>query len=170
MSGHAYLHHEIQQGRNHLREDLDYPDGALVRDGYNDAGQLLAHPLGGGFQLTVPAKEEQRFRVVEQGKKGTALFHRGRFSLADGKGPFEGWSNGELWNGWEIPRFEFAVCQEILKALGDQQARFDGKADAFVTMMDEEDEVWAGEEITISDGSRIKGYGLGAGSWTWEEA
>jgi hypothetical protein len=35
------------------REDLGYPEGALVCDGYDAAGGLLAHPLGGGFQLTV---------------------------------------------------------------------------------------------------------------------
>jgi len=39
------------------RKDLDYPEGALLCDGYDDAGQLLAHPLGGGFQLTVPAHQ-----------------------------------------------------------------------------------------------------------------
>lgn len=66
------------------RKDLDHPEGALVCDGYEDAGQLLAHPLGGGFQLTVPAEEARRFRVVEHGETGAALFSRGRFSLVEG--------------------------------------------------------------------------------------
>src|ERR1035438_3193622 len=64
------------------REDLAYPEGALVCDGYDDAGRLVAHPLGGGFQLTVPAQDEPRFRVVAEGEKGAALFHRGRFTLS----------------------------------------------------------------------------------------
>jgi hypothetical protein len=152
------------------REDLAYPEGALVCDGYDDAGRLLAHPLGGGFQLTVPTQDEPRFRVVAEGERAVALFRRGRFSLADGETAFDGWSNGEVWNGWEMPRFDSAVCQAILKSLGDEQARFDEKADAFVTVSNGEGEAWAAEEITNTDGSRIKVYPLGAGSWIWEEA
>src|ERR1035438_638830 len=102
---------KFSKGEIICREDLGCPEGALVCDGYDDAGRLLAHPLGGGFQLTVPAQDEPRFRVV-----------------AEGETSFEGWSNGELWNGWAMPRFEFAVCLDILKSLGDEQARFDGKA------------------------------------------
>jgi len=66
------------------RKNLDYPEGALLGDGYDDAGQLLAHPLGGGFQLTVPAEEACQFRVVEHGETGAALFSRRRFSLVEG--------------------------------------------------------------------------------------
>jgi hypothetical protein len=150
--------------------DLAYPEGALVCDGYGDAGRLLAHPLGGGFQLTVPAQDEPRFRVVAEGEKAAALFRRGRFTLADSEAAFDGWSNGELWNGWAMPRFELAVCGEILKSLGDGQARFDGKADAFVTVSNGESEVWPAEQVTITDGSQVKVYPLGAGSWIWEEA
>ena len=160
----------FSKGDIFCRKDLGYPEGALVCDGYDDEGRLLAHRLGGGFQLTVPAHEERRFRVVAQEAKAAAFFRKGRFALADGERAFDGWFNGELWNGWEMPRFEFAVCREILKFLGDERARFDANADAFVTASDEEEEAWRAEEITITDGSRIKVYPLGAGSWIWEEA
>jgi hypothetical protein len=161
---------KFSKGEIIRREDLAYPEGALVCDGYDDAGLLLAHPLGGGFQLTVPAQDEPRFRIVAEGEKGAALFHRGRFTLADGETAFDGWSNGHLWNGWAMPRFEAGVGMEILEFLGAEAARFDGKADAFVTVSQEgEEETWPAEEITITDGSRIRAYPLGAGSWTWEE-
>ena len=161
---------KFSKGEVICRKDLGYPEGALVCDGYDDAGRLLAHPLGGGFQLTVPAREEARFRAVAQGENGAALFQRGRFSLADSEAAFDGWSNGELWNGWAMPRFEFAVCREILKSLGDEQARVEQKGDAFVTVSNGEEEMWLAEQITISDGSQVRVYPLGAGSWTWEEA
>ena len=62
------------------------------------------------------------------------------------------------------------ICQ-IVEFLGGEGARFDGKADAFVTVSQEgEEEVWPAEQITITDGSRIKVYPLGAGSWIWEGA
>lgn len=152
------------------RNDLGYPEGALVCEGYDQAGRLLAHQLGGGFELAVPAHEAQRFRLVAEEEKAAALFRKGRFTLANAGKSFDGWSNGELWNGWEMPRFEFAVCQEILRFIGDKRGRFDGSRDAFVIGSGEEEEPWPAEEITITDGSRIKACPLGAGSWTWEEA
>jgi hypothetical protein len=102
---------------------------------------------------------------VAEGERGAALFHWGRFTLADSEASFGGWWNGELWNGCAMPRFEFAVCREILKSLGDEQARFEGKADAFMTVSNGEEEVWSAEQISISDGSQVKVYPLGAGSW-----
>ena len=161
---------KFSKGEIICREDLGYPEGGLVCDGYDDAGRLLAHPLGGGFQLTVPKQDEPRFHVVADWEKGAALFRRGRFPLADGETAFDGWSNGELWNGWAMPRFEFGVCGVILKSIGDKRARFDGKRDAFVTVSNGEEELWPVELVTISDGTRIKVYPVGAGSWTWEEA
>jgi hypothetical protein len=116
----------FSKGEVICREDLAYPEGALVCDGYDAAGRLLAHPLGGGFQLTVPARDEPRFRVVAEEEEGAALFHRGKFTLGDSVEAFEGWSNGELWNGWEMPRFEAGVGIEILAFLGGERARFDG--------------------------------------------
>ena len=83
-----------------------------------NAAAVALGRLGGGFQLTVPAQDEPRFRVVADAEKGAVLFHRGRFTLADGEASFDGWSNGEVWNGWAMPRFEFAVCREILKSIG----------------------------------------------------
>jgi hypothetical protein len=148
-----------------------YPEGALVCDGYDSAGRLLAHPLGGGFQLTVPAQDEPRFRVMAEGEKAAAPFRRGRFALADSGEAFEGWSSGRLWNGWEMPRFERAVGERLLAWLGDARARFDAERDAFVTVsQDGEEEVWGAAAITITDGSCINAYPVGAGAWIWEAA
>ena len=149
---------------------MAYPEGALVCDGYDDGGRLLAHPLGGGFQVTVPTQDEPRFHVVADAERATALFHRGRFTLADSGETFVGWCNGRLWNGWEMPRFEKADSERLLGWLGDWRARFDEHRDAVVTFnQDGEEEVWAAEVITITDGTRIKGYPVGAGAWIWEE-
>jgi len=66
-----------------------------------------------------------------------------------------------------MPRFEFAVCEEILSLFGHEQARFDGNTDSFVTVSNRKEERWPAEEITITDGSRIKVYAIGAGSWIY---
>ena len=68
-------------------------------DGCTAAGGLLAHRLGGGFQIIIPADEVPRFRLVSEG----------------------------------------------------------------------EEEVWETKSITVADGSRMKVYPLGAGSWMWDE-
>jgi hypothetical protein len=151
------------------REDLGYPEGAMVCDGCGVAGGVLAHRLGGGFQLTIPAGEERRFRVVAEEERDAALFGKGKFAMTDAERAFDGWSNGQLWNGWEMPGFEFQVCKEILAWMGDDKARYDGDRDVFITANQDGEEIWPAESIAIRDGTRIKVYGLGAGSWTWEE-
>lgn len=91
--------------------------------------------------------------------------------LADSAEIFAGWSNGQRWNGWELPRFERAEAERLLSWLGDQRARFDAERDAFVTVnQDGEEEPWSAETITITDGSCIRAYPVGAGAWIWEEA
>jgi hypothetical protein len=58
---------------------------------------------------------------------------------------------------------------EILRFIQAEGARFELQSDAFVTIsQDGEQEIWQAEEITISDGSRIKAYPVGAGAWMWE--
>jgi hypothetical protein len=81
---------KFSKGEIIRRGDVGYPEGALVCDGYDGAGRLLAHPLGGGFQLTVPAHDEPRFRVVAEGERGAALFLRARFVVADSEEAFGG--------------------------------------------------------------------------------
>jgi hypothetical protein len=148
-----------------------YPEGALVADGYDDAGRLMAHPVGGGLQHHIPRESATKLRVADEAERAGALFHSGRFVLADSEEVFAGWSNGRLWNGWEMPRFEGAEAQRLLAWLGDRRARFDAGRDAYVTISQEgEEEAWIAGLIAITDGSRIKAYPVGAGAWTWEEA
>ena len=92
----------------------EYPEGAPVADGYDDAGRLMAHPVGGGLQYYVAAEAAVGLRIVDDSQRERALFRRGRFALADSRETFEGWSNGRLWNGWEMPRFERAVGERLL--------------------------------------------------------
>jgi hypothetical protein len=72
---------KFSKGEIICREDLAYPEGALVCDRYDCAGRLLAHPLGGGFQLTVPAQDEPRFRVAAEGDKVLNEPEKGRVDI-----------------------------------------------------------------------------------------
>ena len=53
------------QGEVIVRDDLKYPEGAVVVDGIDARGHLLVHPLGGGLQFAVPPREVGRFQSVE---------------------------------------------------------------------------------------------------------
>ena len=159
-------------GKNEIivRDDGKYPEGALVVDGYDAQGNLLAHPLGGGLQLSVPPSDHSRFEIVPDEER-TPIFTRGRFSLEGLDGTFTGWTDGTNWNGWAMPRFELAEAQLLIAALGKDAGEYDLAGDAFITRMDpSEPETWPSEIIHLPDGGTVKVYAIGAGSWIWEEA
>src|ERR1039457_1333118 len=63
--------------------------------------------------------------------------------LADSDIAFTGWANGQKLNGWEIPRFEFQVCTQMLDWIGDGKARYDREKDAFITVrQNAQEETW----------------------------
>ena len=94
-----------------IKARLVYPTGALVVDGRDARGRLLAHPLGGGPQYIVSSKGESELRIVAADEQKQPLWRRTRFSLDGLDGSFEGWTNGELWNGWDRPFFELiGIC------------------------------------------------------------
>jgi hypothetical protein len=153
-----------------VRDDGKYPDGALVVDGYDASGALLAHPFGGGFQLIIPPSDHSGFAVVPEEER-TPIFTRTKFSFEGLEESFTGWTDGKNWNGWAMPRFEFADAQRLIAALAQDGGKYDPGADAFITMMEaSEPENWCAEIIDLPDGGTVKVYPIGAGSWIWEEA
>ena len=88
----------------------------------------------------------------------------------DSEDYFDGWTNGKDWNGWAMPHFEFADAKRLIAWLKNGKARFDSEKDAFITITEDGDEeFWQGQSIFITDGSSIKVYPVGAGSWCWNE-
>ena len=80
---------------------------------------------------------------------------------------FEGYSNGEEWNGWACPYFTFEVGQKILRAhnFNGMNGMFDETADRFVFENGNEEEFYPA--ITV-DGKKL--YPIGNCSWIWEES
>jgi hypothetical protein len=155
-----------------VREDLDYPQGALVVHGYAEDGSLLAFPKGGGVQFTVPPEDVPRFSVVSEMEK-TPVYRKTRFCLEglDDKS-FEGWTCGESWNGWEMPYFELKTAQSVLDALGATSTFQDDKK-ALKANLDPSDPIeeveWEAELLEMPDGGVVEAYPIGAGSLIWEE-
>lgn len=141
----------------------DFPDGAIVVDGYDKKGLLMAHLLQGEAGLRLSALSASVFRLVDEGERVGALFRRGRFALAKSEEAFEGWTDGRTWNGWQMPRFEKADAERLGRWLGDGRWRFDASRDVFLTLSRAgKEESWRAGTIVVSDGSAVRVYGVGA--------
>jgi len=107
---------------------------------------------------------------VDEHELGRQLHSRAGFSLMDSDESFSGWTDGNSWNGWAMPHFEFTEAERLIRWLNDGKSRFDEKRKAFVTFStDGEEEVWEGTEIRVSDGTTVQAFPVGAGSWCWDE-
>ena len=104
------------------------------------------------------------------------MFHKGRFIIEDWFGPFEGWTAGQRWNGWECPYFEFETAIRMVDAWNNvafdeeqYQARYDEKRDEFC-FRDGGLEEWDcfGAQTIESEGKTIKVYPIGAFCWIWD--
>jgi hypothetical protein len=102
------------------------------------------------------------------------MFHKCRFTIEDWFGPFEGWTSGQRWNGWECPYFEFDTAILMVDAWNnapfdeEYQARYDEEQDAFCFCSDglEEWDCFGAQTIEIAD-KTIKVYPIGAFCWIW---
>lgn len=130
----------------------------------------MAHPLGGGLQYRIKAGAEKAFRVVPQTEKAAGLWRRAKFSVEGADAEFQGWTRGQLWNGWAMPYFEFSEAQRVIEALTDPKGKYDAERDCFVSANgDGEEEIWQAERIAVLGGQHVKVYGIGAGAWIWDE-
>jgi hypothetical protein len=145
-----------------------YPEEALVVDGYDEAERLLAHPLGGGFERTISAAQAELLRIVDEAERAQICFQPSTFRLPESENLFDGWTDGQLCEGWAMPRFEADVCHEILQVKGGDSAWYDYRTDAFVVVRGDEELSCPAEEITTVDGAQLTVYTLGAGAWMWE--
>ncbi len=158
---------KFKPGELILRDDTRHPAGTLVVDHHDADGNLQAYPLGGGFELTIPADDVARFSVVTM-DEATPIYRRARFSFECFEDvEFDGWTADKRWNGWAMPCFEIQQATKLAARL-DDQLRYDPSQDAFIGSSGDEEEIWAGQQIDLPDGGQAKVYAIGAGSWMWD--
>lgn len=114
--------------------------------------------------------------VPEQEPAGmlTGEFTSAQFFMDAIEGVFEGFTNGDTWNGWARPYFEQSAAEQVLEASEANGYRwtFDDARDVFsVRRMEDPDdygpEEFAGLDITVGEQS-FRVYPIGAYSWIWE--
>ena len=105
------------------------------------------------------------------------MFHKDRFTIEDWFGPFEDWTAGQRWNGWECPYFEFdtairMVDMWINTTFGEEQrqARYDEERDEFCFCGGglEEWDCFGAQTIETEE-KTIKVYPIGAFCWIWSD-
>jgi len=158
---------KFKPGESIVRDDTLHPAGTLVVVNHDADGNLHAYPLGGGFELTIPASDVTRFSVVTK-DEATPIYRRALFSLECFEDvEFDGWTADRRWNGWAMPCFGMEQASKLVE-LFHNQIRYDSSKDAFINSSGEDEEIWPGKTIDLPDGGQAKVYSIGAGSWTWE--
>ncbi|WP_395750134.1 hypothetical protein [Prosthecobacter sp.] len=158
---------KFRKGDQIVRDDTRHPAGTLVVVQHCDNGNLQAYPLGGGFELTIPARDVSRFSIVTR-DEATPIYRQARFCLECFEGiEFIGWTADQRWNGWAMPCFGMEQALKLV-ALLQGQLRYDSSQDAFIGSSGDEEELWTGQVIDLPDGGQEMVYPVGAGSWTWE--
>lgn len=126
-----------------------------------------------------------------KGQNEQAKWYRAMFNLPgmedDGKGPFDGFSNGDNWNGYETPRLTKQAALALVKAFNEHlpgSAEYVKATDTFrvcasgdTTLAEQETEPeaermvdeYAGE-VHMVDGATLTLYAIGSYGWTWGES
>lgn len=75
--------------------------------------------------------------------------------------------NGKHWNGWVMPQFEFKEACHVVTKMG---GRYLPRTEEFVVLEGtSEEERWVVEHLVVA-GIDVRTWGIGSGSWCWEEA
>ena len=100
--------------------------------------------------------------------------YKARFQIDD-SASFEGYTRGDLWNGFACPRFTKEEGLKIVQHFNteDYPARFNEEKDQFeFTMDDYKDEGSLDVTTPVNiefEGNELKVYPIGAWGWIWDE-
>jgi hypothetical protein len=154
------------------RDDVPYPQGAVEMTRWKSGGTSLC-PIGGGFVLKEEILERFSFHVATAEELGSK-WQPAEFAIDDGP-RFQGYTDQGKWNGWACPRFGLDTAKSVVAYFKDTDGQnsgvYDEATDQFLMhnsdYPDEEQEVYGSVEIEVG-GAKIKTYGIGSGSWCWD--
>ena len=103
--------------------------------------------------------------------------YKTRFTMdVRGGKPFEGWTNGDNWNGWATPWFEYGEAIKLVDCYNQldwqpaKKAWYDIMTDQFCFIPDGETEPECYSAETIdAEGLKVKAYPIGTQVWIWEQ-
>ena len=159
-----------------------YPEDALEVNEVVDDFIFRASPVGGGpvMRFGTPLRMKYQFRVVDPAKQ-PVRWYKAKFTLDMLPEGYEGWTTGQLWNGFATPSFDFETAKKILGDMvrevlennyeGVNKFEYDPKKDEFLIYESNyPDNVYRvpGEWVTLKKGAKpVKVYDVGSWAWTW---
>jgi hypothetical protein len=174
------IKYSFQKGDVIIPEDKIYPEMALEVTEMLPNGEFRAVPVGGGFVLRFGPEKmaKYRFRRVPASEM-QPQWRRGKFWIEGlGLPELEGWTTGELWNGWATPVFEKREAEIVLKqtdemyfGMGEKfKWSYNTKTDTFTHQSEHDEELIKnqGAMIQTPEGPK-KVYAIGTSFWTWSE-
>lgn len=96
-----------------------------------------------------------------------------KFSIDSlGDRSFDGYTQGETWNGWACPYFTFEQAQQLVRAYEENglEARYNEVSDAFSFELDAGGDLKEVDTFPAEEINGRKFYPIGAFCWIWEEA
>lgn len=89
--------------------------------------------------------------------------------------PLEAWTDGEEWNGWATPYFEYSVGLDLVTQYNRRAghtpppAWYDAVADEFCFILDGEVDPECYGAVTLpGEGHPARLYPIGARNWIWD--
>lgn len=139
-------------------------------------GYVLMHPQGGGMQINVPVDEfETHFEAAPP-----PVWKKAYFTIDGMKLVVPGFTNGQRWNGWQVPSFERHVVDLLIAETRDPQYcthHWKHGEPSTLVMVDEQSKAegaskcdseveWQPIEISTEEGTTHTVYPFGD-SWCW---
>lgn len=152
---------------------IDNRQGHRVETQDDKADPVLFFPQGGGFQCSMA---HSRFHAAFTLEAAPPTWRAGTvtaewFATDEGSWPgYPCWSSGDLWNGFGMPFFTAATINQMLaewanSGFAEQVHWVDGKLMMINPQENETYEVAPTRLVGLEEPL----YGLGAGSWTWDQ-
>lgn len=99
--------------------------------------------------------------------------HKNVFTLDGFAGAYIGYADGSNWNGWAMPYFELPEALEVAEGFNEcaeHPMEYDRVYDQFYVWDEgnEDYDIIKGRDFITDHGVKHL-YGIGAGSWTWDE-
>lgn len=122
---------------------------------------------GGGFVNELPASE---FFALYQPADSTPRPYKAVLASLDGGPEYAAYSNGERWNGWACPYIEHEQVVRLAESLLPYCELVYHPEDNTWRVVQGEDEDVYGETTIEVDDQTVHVFGIGAGSWCWDES
>lgn len=130
------------------------PDLILATE--KDDGFVHYHRAGGGFMYKrTPESFLEEFAVVPRDEVEAMLarFKPAQFSLGDDDATIDGFTNGDVWNGWEMPYLTKAAIEEATAVGGFLADKGMDRVSKFLYIPETNDIL----EVSLYDGGEFSG-------------